>query len=135
MLKDKLTRLNDNVQAHTVVVSHDINQEAIENMFTLSFSPEELCDLEKDAVVKCLNDCRQLISKKWEVPFVFYCWYDDMAGQIRFSSVSKMHGSLPFKCSIKQENCIERIVDELFRYLDPEYFNPNIETLSIFVSD
>lgn len=135
MLKKKLEELLSGVQGHSVVIGPDINQEARENMFILSLTSEELENIGEEAIVKYLHECELTIVNRSNSASVFYCWFDDMTRQIRLSAVSKSHGRLPFRCSLKRQRALRSIVEEQFKYLDPDYFNPNIDELSVYIND
>jgi len=83
----------------TIVVSSDIGIEAHENM--VSFTMDTLGDNE-ETIGSFLCDCKAVFEKtKPNVNMTFYCWLDELAGQLRVGIVSRGHAELPFRGNIR----------------------------------
>lgn len=84
-----------------------LEREALNNQWGFSFTQEQVQGLKAEDVSAFLCGVvdiyhRQLLERfGWEVPCVFYCWFDEQASELRFSLVSASHGSLPFGCPIE----------------------------------
>ena len=97
-LQTWLDELNEEV---TLISSSDLNQEANEHLITFGVSENELAVWGKESVTSFILGCRDVHATKTNsVPMQFYCWFDELAGQLRISAVSRMHNKLPFKCKL-----------------------------------
>ena len=94
-----MSELEDEVK---ILQFDEINDEANANMVSFSISDEMMESLIEDELSDFILECSNIYAKKTnEVPTTFYCWYDDMAFQIRIGCVSKKHGKLPFSCKLE----------------------------------
>ncbi|WP_448096861.1 hypothetical protein [Luteibacter yeojuensis] len=92
----------EKVSGDDVVVDADaIMVEALENMWTFPVHtlPEEKT-VDADELSIFIVDM-SLIRSQWlrsrnAEAMIFYAWYDDQLRAVRFSTVSKSHGKLPF---------------------------------------
>ncbi|WP_064435687.1 hypothetical protein [Pseudoalteromonas neustonica] len=81
-----------------VIVSNEINVEAQENM--MAFAINALGNTE-GSIIAFLRDSKDVYTNaKPNVRMTFYCWLDELAGQIRMSAVSQSYEQLPFRCGI-----------------------------------
>lgn len=130
---EKLRSIELDIVNKDITVSEDINEEALSNTRYISFSSEELLNIGKEELTLFLERMKSSELAKWETNgCIFYCWFDDMARQIRFSTIAGKWRKLPFRCNVKLVNEIKMIIDIAFLYTDEEYFNPDIETLSVY---
>ena len=114
--------------------SDDINDEANGNCHYLILKKEDMLIIGKQKLADFLLNTQSVVLEKWCGGGVFYCWYDDMARQIRFGSVSDKHNGLPFRSMLNIKNEISAIVDIAFLYLDDNYFNSDISIMDVYTS-
>jgi hypothetical protein len=107
-----------------VLISTDVNKidEAMKNLWVFSIdwdskkvTKEELLCFYKAVVISRSNYLKEHFPA---VKMVFYTWYDDLAGNLRFSMISDTKGKLPFGCNIHHVDSISVIIQE---YIDGEY--------------
>lgn len=63
---------------------------------------------------------KQLSDSKIEIDLIFYMWFDEMAGQLRFNFINSNHDKLPFGCKLKYTQEPEEIINQFLnsKYLD-----------------
>ena len=89
----------------------DINKQANENMYCYSLSVDNLnVNQIIEFITKHENAYRQLTNEEIK----YYCWYDELAGQIRMSAISNCHTKLPFGCKIEITD-IKTIANEIIK--------------------
>ena len=99
----------------SLVESENVNTEAHENMFVFGFSEADAKALGVGGVESLLLQCRDIYASKIsDSEKLYYCWLDEMAGQLRMSAISLVHSELPFR--VKISNCsvtelVQAIVD------------------------
>ncbi|MCG9736582.1 hypothetical protein L1D32_00155 [Shewanella insulae] len=99
MLKQWASELEDEVD---ILQSNEINDEANTNMVSFSLSDEMMDSLTEEEISDFIIKCSNVYAQKTNgILTIFYCWYDDMAFQIRIGCVSKKHGKLPFSCKLE----------------------------------
>ncbi len=64
------------------------------------------------------NYKNQLDKSQLDIDLIFYMWFDEMAGQLRFNFINSNHGKLPFVCKLKNIDRPEEIID---KYLKSQY--------------
>lgn len=87
-----------------IIVDHSpsIGDQAIANMVTIGLSDNKFKDWGKESFRGFILGCRDLYENKRACrAMLFYSWYDEQAGQLRFSSISSEHQNPPFQCNIK----------------------------------
>ncbi len=102
-----------------------VDKEITSNCWVLSF-PEELVDkvssfeiLEVLIKVKA-NRQGQLESSGVAVDLIYYLWFDEQAGQIRFNFINSFHKGLPFGCKLDFVETEKEIIDD---FLHSPYLN------------
>jgi hypothetical protein len=81
-------------------------------------------DLEK-FISKVKDDRRKkLINSNLEVDLIYYVWFDEMAGQLRFNFINSNHTKLPFGAKL--------IVVDSEKEIIAEYLNAEIIDISQF---
>ncbi len=60
----------------------------------------------------------QLENSQLDIDLIFYMWFDEMAGQLRFNFINSNHDNLPFDCKLKHIDRPEEIIDQ---YLKSKY--------------
>ncbi|MGB0892883.1 MAG: hypothetical protein ACPGUD_00620 [Parashewanella sp.] len=103
--------------------SNDINIEAQGNMTAFSFTEDIASAVNVELLHNFLNSCSILYaesnkgnSKK------FYCWLDEMAGQLRMSCVSQEYLNLPFKIKLNDVSLMQ-LTNSLCKYDSGVYSN------------
>lgn len=81
-----------------------------ENLHSYSLSDEELAQVASVEFSEFIEAHFEIISNGVKENATFYAWYDDMAGQFRFSVISGHSNELPFSCHIEDASLLE-IVD------------------------
>lgn len=98
-----------------VINPTDINNECHSNMWSFSLSPEQLATVTHEDIatfIRAVASARSRQLRNYQPgSMLFYCWHDDMAGQLRFSLVSGSHGFLPFGCTVEVIHDLRRIID------------------------
>lgn len=61
------------------------------------------------------NYKNQLDNSSHDIDLIFYLWFDEMAGQLRFNFINSNHDKLPFGCQLKHTDRPEEIVDEFIK--------------------
>lgn len=64
------------------------------------------------------NSKIQLNKSQLDIDLIFYLWFDEMAGQLRFNFINSNHDKLPFGCKLKYTDRPEEIIDQ---YLKSKY--------------
>jgi hypothetical protein len=105
MLADPFREWLPDVAADAVVVDpSNIGAEAQRNLWSFSITSEMAAALsiaDVEAFAAEVADARRAwLSARGAGPMVLYWWHDTMAGQLRFSLVSAVHGRLPFGCHV-----------------------------------
>jgi len=91
-----MNEIIDELKISSICKSSELNKSARENQWSLFISKTEYDDLTMEKLVDFLEGAYFALKEKWHEGFVFYSWFDAMAGQLRFSSVSARHKKLPF---------------------------------------
>jgi hypothetical protein len=98
--------LSDVVGDDVVVAPADLCTEARKNQWSFSVTSEEATALSTsdiEAFVSAVVRARCDALLQHDVPrgtMTFYCWFDEMASQLRFSIVSAKRDALPFSCDL-----------------------------------
>lgn len=98
--------LPDVVGDDVVVDPENVCTEARKNQWSFSITSEEGTALSTSEIETFISTvvrarCDALLRR--QVPrgtMTFYCWFDEMASQLRFSIVSAKRGALPFGCDL-----------------------------------
>jgi hypothetical protein len=98
--------LPDVVADEVVVAPADVCTEAQKNQWGFSVTSEEATALSTSDIETFISAvvrarCDALLQR--DVPrgtMTFYCWFDEMAAQLRFSIVSAKRDALPFGCDL-----------------------------------
>ena len=105
----------------SIIESKCQTKQSLENMVTFGVSEKSLSELSIDELEEFLFSCKSIYAGKNQGnEKLFYCWLDEMAGQIRVSAIDKSHGKLPF--SVKLELCSAHEVAESIKEMDSGSF-------------
>jgi len=105
------------LESTSTVVSSDHNEEANANLQTLSLSEATDGSLTPEDIVEVVSQAidlkrRELSALKCIKEFMFYTWFDELAGQLRMSVVSTADLSqLPFGGALNTECGLYPIAD------------------------
>ncbi len=100
-----------------VVIDHatDVGIQGLANMVTIGVGDSSLKNWGKESLKAFILGCRDLYHEKAEEqPMLFYSWYDEQAGQLRFSSIASAHKSPPFECELEYVE-LDCLVDHIFK--------------------
>ncbi len=98
----------------SIVYSGVVDEEAGGNMFAFGVTTEALNEWGADSLDAFIKDCRDLYASKNRVESMwFYCWYDQLASQIKVGAISQRHESLPFSCDVKLDE-LQVVIRGLF---------------------
>ena len=107
-LTDKTDEINEEINCNNWILSAP--SDIISQTTTTDFL--EFIQKVKD------NYKNQLDKSQFDIDLIFYMWFDEMAGQLRFNFINSNHGKLPFGCKLKHTDRPEEIVD---KYLKSQY--------------
>ncbi len=110
--------LSDIADSHLTVDASEAGllREAHDNCWGFSFTQEQIESLSSEDLIGFLDTVVEIYQgqlSEWleqGLEFVFYCWFDEQASELRFSVVSASHGSLPFSLSIQVIPDINQLV-------------------------
>jgi hypothetical protein len=130
----RLAEVRSRLENMTFTRHGSVQSEARNNWLPLVLRSEDLQTLGKPLLNEFLEQLRDVSIFKWEnIPCIFYCWFDDMARHIRICTISASHGEPPFGIRLNKLKEISQVVDIAFRYVDEDYFNPDISVQDIYV--
>ncbi|WP_204263115.1 hypothetical protein [Spongiivirga citrea] len=66
------------------------------------------------------NRTEQLNNSDYDVNLIFYLWFDEQAGQIRFNLINENHSKLPFTSKVEFAENQKIIISD---FLESEYLN------------
>lgn len=92
----------------------DINHEARTNMWSFSPTDEETPQIHAADIVAFIGEviaARHSALKGEDM--LFYCWHDAQCRQLRFSLVSRSHGRLPFRCTLRETQDLALIAERV----------------------
>ena len=101
-----------------IVLDHStaVGKQGIANMVTIGVGGESLKSWGKESVKEFILACRDLMNHKSNgQSMLFYCWYDEQAGQIRFSAIASEHNNPPFQCELQYVE-LDVLVDNIFKH-------------------
>lgn len=107
-LTDKTDEVDEEINSNHFILS--VPADIISQAITIDFL--ELIQKVKD------NSKIQLNKSQLDIDLIFYLWFDEMAGQLRFNFINSNHDKLPFGCKLKYTDRPEEIIDQ---YLKSKY--------------
>lgn len=103
----------------------DLMREIETNMWRLSCSraiAEQLTVEDLEAFFDDVVESRraQLRASELEHGMLFYVWFDEQAGQLRFNLISDVHSELPFRCQTRRVSELGKVISQFLesRWLD-----------------
>lgn len=98
----------------------DVNQEINHNHWILSAPVDILSQTTTIDLLEFIQKVKdnyknQLDKSQLDIDLIFYLWFDEMAGQLRFNFINSNHDKLPFSCKLKYTNSPEEIVDHFLK--------------------
>ncbi len=106
------------IASEDIVVTNDPFIEAQANLWTISLTKEMASNLSIRDLCVCVSTFierkRSEAKRKNLVPLLFYLWFDEQAGQLRFSITSIADPSrLPFQCAINTDAKLSEIASQV----------------------
>jgi len=79
----------------------NLEEEVKNNCWSISMKKEIASACEVDEVIEFLRDVKadrreQLKKSEYKVGLIYYLWFDEQAGQLRFNFINSNHDRLPF---------------------------------------
>lgn len=108
LIPDKLF-LTDSTNELNLEISTNHWKISISNELAEEISIEDFLIL-LDAIKQ--NRQQQLNSSPLEIDLIYYLWYDDQAGQLRFNFINSNHKALPFACPLEVVDTSREIVSD-----------------------
>jgi len=99
-------------------------KDEIDNNFWILTAPKEIISQTTTAdflefIQKVKDNYKsQLDESPLDIDLIFYLWFDEMAGQLRFNFINSNHNKLPFKCNLRYTDEPEEIVKQ---FIESEY--------------
>ncbi|CAH1385460.1 hypothetical protein [Candidatus Nitrotoga sp. M5] len=113
---DKTLKLWLDELSEEIIVDHSpsIGEQASANMVTFSITEDNLKEWGRESIRDFILASRDLYeSNSAGRSMLFYCWYDEQAGQLRFSSISSEHKMPPFQCDITYVE-LDFLIEKIF---------------------
>jgi hypothetical protein len=101
----------------------DVNEEIKHNLWILKAPPDIVVQTTTADFLEFIQNIkdnykRQLDKSQLDINLIFYLWFDEFAGQLRFNFINSNHDKLPFGCKLKYTEKPEEIVE---KYLNSQY--------------
>ncbi|HQQ13274.1 MAG TPA: hypothetical protein PK855_08920 [Bacteroidales bacterium] len=107
-LTDKTDGINEEINSNNWILAAP--KEIISQSTTIDFL---------EFILKVKHNYKNQLNKSTlDIDLLFYMWFDEMAGQLRFNLINSNHDKLPFGCKINHTDRPEEIIDE---YLKSNY--------------
>jgi hypothetical protein len=99
----------------------DIDEEIMNNSWSISVTQELCKELKEDDLRtffdSVINNRREQVkNSKYNHGMIFYLWFEQQSGRLRFNLISDFHEKLPFGCELLEVNNIEDIIIEFLKY-------------------
>ena len=99
----------------------ELQDESSNNKWGISIS-QELCEITKkqelldffEAVIE--NRKEQILNSKKNHGMLFYLWFDEQAGELRFNLISEFHTKLPFRAKYNVIDKPDEIIEDFLNY-------------------
>lgn len=119
MLQNLLTEL----KSEELSIGDDNISASTENMRSFYIDSDTYKNIGVNDIANFLSEVMAQLRQLWNREFTFYCWFDEMAGQIRFSSLKGVVSSLPFRSSIEETNDKLEFSQHIFKSLENMHSN------------
>ncbi len=101
----------------------EINEEIYHNHSSLSAPTDIISQMTTsdflDFIQKVKDNYKNQLNKsQLNIDLIFYMWFDELAGQIRFNCINSNHVKLPSNCKLKHIDRPEEIIE---KYLNSQY--------------
>ena len=114
-LTDKTNHLNDEIY-------HNMVQFGLTYKLAEKISTEDILLF----LSKVKSDRQKQLHKSEEkIGLLYYLWFDEMAGQLRFNFINSNHNKLPFGCNLEFVETEKIIVDNFIESYRIENVSPN----------
>lgn len=95
-----------------------LSREIAENCFPLPISGENIKEINIADVLTFLAQIKnnrriQLKNSGLPVTLIYYLWFDEQAGQLRFNFINSNHKKLPFNCPLRKVESELEILKQL----------------------
>jgi hypothetical protein len=98
----------------------DVNEEIKNNCWFLSTPSDIIAQSTTTDFLEFIQKVKdnyksQLDNSHLNIDLIFYLWFDEMAGQLRFNFINSNHSRLPFSCKLKYTDTPKEIVDQYMK--------------------
>ena len=98
----------------------EIDKEISNNLWSISVSQELCKELNEDDFRiffdKVISNREvQIRNSENNHGMIFYLWFEQQSGSLRFNLISDFHEKLPFECELIEVNNIEDIINEFLQ--------------------
>lgn len=105
--------------------TNKLSREIMKNCFSLPISGEDAKNLDIADVLAFLakvknNRRMQLKNSGLPVNLIYYLWFDEQSGQLRFNFINSNHPKLPFCCPLHKVTSEQEIVRQ---FQESDYLN------------
>lgn len=115
-MNERFESIKNSIKKADIFSCGSVNEMAIKNMGSIALTEPEYFSLDIKAFLYVIVEIEQIIFDKWGGRnATFYCWYDAMASEIRFSSLPGMNSELPFDPQPPVTTKIDCIVNKMYK--------------------
>ncbi len=98
----------------------EVNEEINHNHWSLSAPTDIISQITATDFLEFIQKVKdhyknQLDNSQLDIDLIFYMWFDEMAGQLRFNFINSNHDKLPFGCKLKLTDRPEEIIDQYIK--------------------
>jgi hypothetical protein len=100
--------------------TENLQEEIFNNCIYIGMTHELAQEISVDEMLAYLSKVKnnrhnQLIDSNIQFNLIYYVWFDEMAGQLRFNFINSNHSNLPFGCELEFVQLEEEIVATFLR--------------------
>mgnify|MGYP005989941369 CR=1 FL=1 len=106
------------IKSESLSKDFEIKKASSDNMWSIYIDGEAFKKCSVSTLMDFITSVEDALTKKWAEEFTFYAWFDEMSGQIRFSSLMGDIDSLPFKCELNVTTEKKQMATHIFRMLE-----------------
>ncbi len=97
--------------------ANDLFAAATDNMWCIYIDEEKFNLINVEDINILISSVSDILKNVWGSCFTLYFWFDAMAGQLRFSSLSGMVDDLPFRSKIEVTDNMQFFSEKIYEYV------------------